>query len=826
MGDLPAQLLVVDDDPIILDVLDQVLSSAGHAVVTAATGTEALDRARSRPVDLVVLDIRLPDLDGLEVCRRLREEHGPGLAILLLSANDRRAAVPGLAAGADDYVPKPFDTDELLARVGALLRMHAAEASARRLADRLLGLQRISAAMLAQLDEDRVIQLVLTEAQRLLSANGVALYQWDDDAQEFRPRQAYTPDLPEPPRPRQRGEGIVGLAYERREPIWMNDYAVWEGAPADSRGAGVNAVVAAPLVLAEEPLGVLSVRKVGPSARYTEEDARLLGLLAAPAAVAIHNARLYAQQRAAAARAAERAAQLEAVLEGMADGVLLVDSRGVVTSANRAVTELLGTERERLVGAPLDAAFPPLRWPDGRPVAPRELPFAQIGGGQRRIDEREVMAELGGRERVLLAITTPVHAAGGELTGAVSVLRDVTDRRHAADLAAQADKLRALGQMASGVAHDVNNLLATVLGRAELARLELDRGELDGERLGEALRLIEQAAEDGAHTVRRIQEFARVRRDAPLAVVDLADMVRDAVGLTRPQWRDATQAAGRTVEVRLDLDGDLYVEGEGPELREVLTNLILNAVDAMPGGGVITIRGRRRQDVVHLDVSDTGVGMTPAVVRRVFEPFFTTKAEGGTGLGLAIVFGIVKRRGGQISVSSVPAEGTTFALEFPATDPPPERPRRQQRRAAGPSRGILIVDDEAPLIGMLARLLESEGHRVTACTAGADALAQFDPAAHDVVITDLGMADVNGLELAATLQARSPATPVILATGWGNELDPDNPPPGVSKILAKPYRLSVVIDAINAVLGGERAPDGRAPARPESGRNDSQARAR
>jgi len=806
-GDTSARILVVDDDPIILDILDVVLSNAGHAVARAASGTEALAAVRDGRPDLVVLDIGLPDMDGLEVCRQLRREHGSSLGILLLSANGRRSAVPGLAAGADDYVSKPFDTDELLARVESLLRVHAAEASARRLAERLVALQRITAVMLSQRDEQAVIDLVLTESQALLGASGVVLWHLDRERNVYRITKGYSRDGRMPPRERPVGEGIVGHVFEHREPVWINDYERWDAAPEHTRELGISAAVAAPLIVGDELLGVISARKVGVAAQFDEDDARLLGLLAAPAAVAIDNARLYAAQRSAAAGAAERAAQLEAVLDSMADGVLIVDAGGTVTSANRAMARLLMRDRDQLSGMALDAIFQPLRWPDGREIASDELPFAQVVDNRRRIDEREVVAEVGGNERAFTSITTPVYGSGAELIGAVSVLRDITGRRRAADMAAQADKLRALGQMASGVAHDVNNLLATVLGRAELARLELERGLLDAERVGEALRLIEQAAEDGAHTVRRIQEFARVRRDQPLAVVDVAEVVRGAVGLTRPQWRDASQAAGRAVDVALDLDADLFVEGEGAELREVLTNLLLNALDAMPRGGTISIAGRRDNGMVRLTVADTGVGMTPTIARRAFEPFFTTKAGGGTGLGLAIVYGIVQRRGGRISVASTPGDGTVFSLEFPAVDPPPAEPRRE-RRPSGPSRGVLIVDDEAPLVGMLPRLLASEGHRVTPCTSGEEALARFDPAVHDLVITDLGMADLNGLQLAEALRARSPETPVILATGWGNELDPDNPPPGVSKVLAKPYRLAMVLDAIDAVMVGTAAGDG------------------
>ncbi len=271
------------------------------------------------------------------------------------------------------------------------------------------------------------------------------------------------------------------------------------------------------------------------------------------------------------------------------------------------------------------------------------------------------------------------------------------------------------------------------------------------------------------------------------------------MGLTRPRWRDAAQAEGRTIELRIEVQPGLFVAAEPAELREVMTNLILNAVDAMPRGGTINITGRQIGESVRLEVTDTGVGMAPAVRSRVFEPFFTTKAEAGNGLGLAVSYGIVQRRGGQISVDSAPGRGSTFTIELPLAH------RRPPNDVVAPpatrrKRNILVVDDEPALASVLQRLLESEGHSVTSCTSGAEALERFDPSVHELVMTDLGMAGLNGLQVAAAIHVRSPETPVILVTGWGNELDPDHPPPGIVRVLAKPYRLARVLDAVSAAL--------------------------
>ena len=796
-------VLVVDDAPDIRGLLTVLLEQVGYRVVTAASGEEALAVAADRSPDLVVLDVVLPGIDGFETCRRLKAEQGESMPVLMLSGRGRRAVVEGLEAGADDFVQKPFEPDEFWARVAALLRVHAAETAARRRAERLLSLQRVSAAVAARLDEAEVVRLVLDETQHLLDVDGAVLFLWDPAAGVLRPYQAIVVPAGVVPTPRRPGEGVTGQAFTQARPVWVNDYAGWDQATGDSRAAGASAAVAAPLLLGNEVLGVIGARKLAPGARVEEEDAQLLGLLAGLAAAALNNARMYASQRDAAFRAAERAAQLEAVMESMADGVLVIDRTGGLTGANRAAAELLGVPRERLVGSRDGEAMPPLRDLEGSSVTWAARLTEVLREGRALVDQ-ELVTVVDGQERVLTHTTGPIRDSDDSIVGAIAVFRDVTERRRLAERQSQADKLRALGQMASGVAHDVNNLLATVLGRAELARLELERGVLDQQRIAEALRLIEQAAEDGAQTVRRIQEFARVRRDTEHAVVDLGAVARGAAELTRPRWRDAAQAAGRTVELRLELEPELFVAAQAAELREVLTNLIFNAVDAMSAGGTIVIRGQRDGPTVRLAVSDSGVGMSPDVCRRVFEPFFSTKREAGTGLGLAVSYGIVQRHGGQIAVESTPGEGTTFTIELPLADRRPAAPPAAAGK--GPTgRRILVVDDEPALASVLQRLLESEGHVVTPCTGGVEALERFDPVAHELVMTDLGMADLNGLQLAAALHARSPATPVILVTGWGNELDPDHPPPGISRVLAKPYRLAAVLEAIATALADESA---------------------
>jgi signal transduction histidine kinase/CheY-like chemotaxis protein len=346
----------------------------------------------------------------------------------------------------------------------------------------------------------------------------------------------------------------------------------------------------------------------------------------------------------------------------------------------------------------------------------------------------------------------------------------------------QSAKLNALGEMAGGVAHDFNNILAAILGHTQLLLQTVEDPEVRRQ-----LGVVEQAALDGAQTVRRVQEFTRVRQDERFETLDVNRVLYGVVELTRPAWEAGAKRRGLVLNIHLDLKATCTVAGAASELREVFTNLVLNAVDALPMGGDLWITSADDADRVRVQVRDTGVGMDADTRARVFDPFFTTKDVKGTGLGLSVAYGIVTRHRGSIEVQSSPGGGAVFTVTFPVGA------TREEREApeGGPppaSLRALVVDDEATVLAVLAEMLGSLGHQVTASLGGPAAVEVLRGEVFDVVFTDLGMPDVNGWDLASVVKSRRPECAVVLVSGWGFQLEEEAAAArGVDRVLAKPF---------------------------------------
>jgi len=358
----------------------------------------------------------------------------------------------------------------------------------------------------------------------------------------------------------------------------------------------------------------------------------------------------------------------------------------------------------------------------------------------------------------------------------------------------QQERLSALGQMASGIAHDINNSITPAMLYVE-GLLESDATL--SPRARQSLPLVLQAIEDVAATVARLREFYRPRElQAVQQPVLLNPLVEQVVDLTRARWSDMPQQRGIVVTARKELAPELpAIQGSASELREALTNLVFNAVDAMPDGGTLTLRTMAQGDSVVLEVADTGIGMDDEARRRCLEPFFTTKGERGTGLGLAMVYGIVKRHGAELEILSAPGKGTTLRIAFPVPLQVADTAGTRDMPVPPQDLKLLLVDDDPHLLKPLRDILELEGHRISTAGDGPTGLEAFRKAREvgvpfDLVITDLGMPRMDGRAVAQAIKQMSPATPVILLTGWGQRPDAGGDPlPHIDCVVGKPPKL-------------------------------------
>jgi signal transduction histidine kinase/ActR/RegA family two-component response regulator len=377
----------------------------------------------------------------------------------------------------------------------------------------------------------------------------------------------------------------------------------------------------------------------------------------------------------------------------------------------------------------------------------------------------------------------------------------------------QQERLRALGQMASGIAHDINNAIAPVtLYTESLLATEPHLSE----RARRQLETMARAIDDVAETVARMREFYRAREPERMLVpVHLNRLVPQVVELTRARWSDIPQQRGVVIQIQTDLQPNVpTIMGVESELREALTNLVLNAVDAMPDGGRLTLRTHLvdsgsapaeapRQPSVDLEVTDTGVGMDEDTQQRCLEPFFTTKGERGTGLGLAMVYGIVQRHGADLDITSSVGQGTMVRLRFAVSATSAAGASQPAGAVAVPAQlRILVVDDDPLLRQSLAESLATDGHVVVTASGGQEGIDAFR-VAHTrgelfaVVLTDLGMPYVDGRQVAQAVKALAPTTPVLLLTGWGQQLVADQAvPPQVDRVLPKPPKLRDLREAL------------------------------
>ncbi len=401
--------------------------------------------------------------------------------------------------------------------------------------------------------------------------------------------------------------------------------------------------------------------------------------------------------------------------------------------------------------------------------------------------------------------THPLRDQTGQVHYTAFSIRDITKERESQKTAIQQENLRSLGQMASGIAHDFNNLLAPILGFSELL-LNMPNGGRDDKKLISFLEKIKVAAQDGAAVVGRLREFYcnQDSSDEINSDIDLQKLAQQVRDLTQHRWKSQAEARGAHIEFRSTVRSNRFIHGNEPELRQALSNLVINAADAIEGDGVISLSIIDDGDDIRIRIKDTGCGMPEKIRAKCLDPFYSTKGKLGTGLGLSIVAGIVKHHNGNIKIESVEGTGSTINIRLPAIDANFEKAPPKRSSVSSNSLRIMLVDDEAVLLEVLSELLGSGGHKVENFENGEAALEAFRKDAYDLVITDRAMPNMSGDQLAKELKAIDPSIPIIMATGFGDMMtENEEKTTNVDLVLAKPVPLDVLNQKLSELTSNE-----------------------
>ena len=724
---------------------------------------------------------------------------------------------------------------------GALERASLYTENVKRL-EELKTLYSISQEIALKLEVKVILQKIMESAIGLLGAESGSIALWDNRKQNY--VIAIVHRLPEtligkeffPP-----WSGVIGEVIAKKTPVLYKDYEHHPNRLKELDSYHFKEVLGVPLIVREMIIGTMTIGSSDPEVHFQQSGIDLLYTFAHQAAIAIGNAKLYEDSL-------EKIKQLTTLyeigktlsstldldelfkkaLELLKDrwgyvlgGIFFLDKekdelyiRHVVGRNFEEVKHMrfkVGVDgivgwvakTGELLYVP-DVSKDP-RYIPGSPAGKSEvaIPF-KIRDQVIGVLDIESNEPRGFDEEDLKTLSSFVSQMSISIENAQlfsDLKQTLQELKLAQDQIIQAEKLRAMGEMASGVAHDFNNVLAVVLGNIQLLLYQLDH--LSPEEIREGLKIIEQSSKDGAETVRRIQEFTGVRRDKEFVSLSLNEIITEVVNITQPRWKDQTQKKGIQVGLAAQLGEIPLIMGSPSELREVLTNIIFNAVDAMPEGGKLTIATQpQAEGWVEVRIADTGIGMTEEVKKRIFDPFFTTKGVTNSGLGMSVSYGIIKRHGGEILIESELGKGTTFIIHLPTGYEEEETvvkevtPIKESRQAR-----ILVIDDEDSVRDILSRMLKTKGHQVVVASNGEEGIEQFRSQPFDLVFTDLGMPKISGWEVGKTIKGINPKIPIAMITGWGMELDREKmSESGIDLIVSKPFNFDQVIHLVSEAM--------------------------
>lgn len=764
-GETENIVLAVNDSPDQLELIRELLRQPGYKVVTADNGHEGVESAYKYSPDLIISDVSMPVMDGIELCRTIRQN--PKLRtipILLVSAvhKDSESIVEGLRIGADDYLEVPYDPMQLVAKVSRLLERKKTEEALQRREEYFRSLTENSSDNITVLD-----------------SGGITIYE--------------NPSV----------ERMIG--YRPEELIGRNNFDLVHPEDRDhviykfKKGMQRDTILPPYQYRHKHKNGTWRVlESIGK--RFVDEKGRLLAII---------NTRDITERKEAERRIEESEQRYRSLFDHNPDAVFSLDLYDRLLNANQVATRLTGYRAEELIGRLFEELFAA---DDREHVASHTRAALK---GQPQNFEATIIAQ--DSRRVAASVLNVPIVVNGNVIGLYSVVRDVTEQRAAneklkksEEQLLQAQKMEAIGQLAGGVAHDFNNLLTAISGYSDLSLKRLTANDPLRHYVGE----ISKACARAASLTAQLLAFSR-QQLLQLQVLKLNTIIADMAEML-------ARLIGENIELRVLLDHRLgSIKADAGQIEQVILNLAVNARDAMPEGGKLTIETNNvyldqdyigsRMEVtpgyyVRLSVSDTGCGMDEKIRKQIFEPFFTTKGVGkGTGLGLSTVYGIVKQSGGNISVYSEPKRGTTFNIYLPRVDEEIQESHRKVEvpDVPGGTETILLAEDDEAIRNLIREVLETSGYRVLEAANGLAALQlceQYEEPIH-LLLTDVVMPEMSGRILAERLSAIRPNLRVLYMSGYTTDTVVLH---GVlsegTSFIQKPFTPATLVNKVREVL--------------------------
>jgi PAS domain S-box-containing protein len=769
-----SRILIVEDDEALRETISEGFKEYGSLVFEACDGKEArrvFDEVRP---EIVILDYHLPDDDGSELIEAFKQPQSQVAILAITGDPDPDLAVKVTQMGADAFVHKPFkiqylfDLCEKIRREWSLLRVETL------LEDRTLELRRIL--------ETSVDGIMITDSSdHIVQVNSAVEMMLDYGRDELVGKHIWEL-MPDDEEHQKRALDVIG-ELKKKEKVSGVEQA-WQR----KDGSLFNVEVNFSLIkdIKSNTTGSLAcIRDVNDRKKAEEE-----------------------------LRGSEE--RYHSLVENANDAIISTSKEGIIVSFNKKAEEMFGYSRDEIVGKAVMVLSPQ------RHRKRQEKMFKEFSATNRLHIIGKTMEGTGLRkdgQEFPMEGSTFVIEVGGKCILTVLV-RDISERKKMEERLLQSEKLQSLGELAGGVAHNFNNILAVILGRTQLLKRTIatppekkERRELIHE-LRKSLEIIEKASFDGADTVRRVQEFSRKKdegHNVNFVNVDLNDVINHTLEFTKVKWHDEAASKGVKIHIAKELSPLLPpVAGSASELREVFVNLVNNAIDALPHGGEIRVKTFMNNGHVVGVVTDNGVGIPKDIQGKIFDPFFTTKGVQSTGLGMSASYGIIARHSGTITLESVEGKGSAFTVKLPQHEATIRESKdveilpEQKRRAT-----ILVIEDEEDVRELLKDILTDGGHVVEFSADGQKGIELFRQKRFDLVFTDLGMPGMSGWQVAESIKKIRQETPVALITGWEvKQKDSELKESGVDLVVKKPFRVNEVLQLVQEWMKAIEEKDG------------------